>query len=149
MAVNVESGVEKERRIHADVATVWEHVSDIATLGELIPGVDAIEPDGDHWRWRIAEQQALGYSFSPKFSTDFDADEDTHVVHFRQLNGSGGGAIRLTGDGDGTNVHVGLSLSMELGIPKLLRGAARSLLHDRLSDMVGGFLEALDERVRA
>jgi carbon monoxide dehydrogenase subunit G len=127
--------------------TVWEVVSDIERHGEYMPDVKKFERTEDGWRWVFEPTRRLGFRFQPKFTVAYE-EEPPDRLEFRKVPRDGDsadadGRIELEEVDDGTRIEVRLDLSLDLPVPSMLRGRARSMLDDELDRLGSGLLQNL------
>lgn len=152
----VEAHVERDRHLDAPREHVHEVVRDIPTVARLIPRVDhAEELDGGAWRWVVEEHHALGYTVQPAFTVRIEADPPRTVRFVHEPDhdapaGRTGGGITLDASGPARTVAtVEIRVDLDLPIPRLLRGPARSLIELEVRRSVDRFLANLADEVAA
>lgn len=141
----IEANVERSLVVAAPPQRVWETVSDVSRLGELMPEVERYEPVDDGWRWVLVEQQRLGRTFQPRFTVRYELEEPERV-RFERVAAPGdsaqaGGLIAVgRSDGERTEASFRLELTVDLPVPGLLRGSVATMLSDEIRRLADGFL---------
>lgn len=133
---------------------IWALVSDPATLAELTPLIETIEPDGDLWTWQLRGITALGVSVAPSFTERMrlDAPSTIEYVHepppgTDELAGANG-TYRLTELGpDSTRLEIDIALCAELPLPKFARRAVEKVMATTMRRTGDAFAERLYDRL--
>lgn len=149
------SRIEAEYRgtatVERDKRTAWEVISDVPRHGEFMPDVASFEETDEGWRWVFEPTRRLGFRFQPKFTVSYE-EQPPDRLDFRKVQGGGddaeaGGSVKLEESDDGTRISVALDMALDLPVPSMLRGRARSMLDDELDRLGSGFLENLRSAV--
>lgn len=148
----LEASVERESTIDAQRADVWDVVSDVSRLDELMPDVEDYQHTDGGWRWRLKGRRVVGMEVRPAFTVTYELSEPETLVFAHADTSSNGtdadGRLVLREEGgSATHATLRFSLALDTPIPSLLQGRARAILVSEIQRLADGFLANLKARV--
>lgn len=133
---------------------IWAIVSDPATLAELTPLIDTIEPAGDLWTWQLKGISALGVTVAPSFTERMvlDAPARMEYVHeppagTNELAGAHGTYDLTELSPTSTRLDIDITLCADLPLPKFSRRAVEKVMATTMRRTGDAFAERLYERL--
>ena len=132
--------VERER--------LWPVISDLARYERLMPYVRShqlLPGSDDVWHWVLEPAGGLGRTVQPVFDIRY-ASRPPHAIEYSYVEGPGEavadaeGAFRLEPLGDRTRVTSILRIDLRLTVPRILAGASKRLIEQRMDKMAHGFV---------
>ncbi len=117
--------------VPAPIRSIWDAISDPATLATLTPLVRSIESNGAVWVWSLAGITALGITVAPSFTERMDFVELRRIEFSHQPPRGSDEKAGAVGtyelhpiDATCTRLAVDITLHVELPLPRL---AARTV----------------------
>lgn len=146
----LEASVERETTIGATRADVWDVVSDVSRLDELMPDVEDYRRTDEGWRWRLEGRRVVGMEVRPAFTVTYELNEPESLVFAHADTSNDGtdadGRLDLREEGSATRATLRFSLALDTPIPSLLQGRARAILVSEIQRLADGFLANLKGR---
>lgn len=141
---------ESEDVVQAPRSDVWNVLTDPDRLAPIVPRLDRIEAEGDHWRWVLLGFNVLGLTVEPSFTERmaFTPESNIRFEHApppgKRENAGASGEYRLRDSDDGgTHVWIRIQLHVDLPLPRMAGGAVRAVMRREVDRMGDGFAEGL------
>lgn len=136
--------------VDAPRGEVWDILTTPERLAPLVPRLDRIVANGDHWCWVLQGFSVLGLTVEPSFTERMFLTPETHIRFEhdppagKRENAGASGEYRLADVGDGrTSVAIRLQIHVDLPLPQLAGGAVRAVMRREVDRMGDGFSAAI------
>ena len=147
-ATNESSGV-----VSADRSTVWEVLTDPATLAEITPLLQRIEADGDLWRWHFTQVPLLGVPVTPSFTERmrFRPEERIDYDHAppdgRSERVGVDGWYTLRDVEEGTHLALALTIWVQLPLARVATPAVTRVMQSVMGHTGDGFAANFERKL--
>jgi carbon monoxide dehydrogenase subunit G len=140
--------------VPVDADTLWELITDPATLAELTPLVRSIEASGSNWRWTLNGIEGLGLKVEAVFTERMEFIDRRQIVFSHEPapghreRAAVEGVYDFTPVGDkATELRVDLTLLVDLPLPRLSKPAVEKIMESSMRLTGHRFATNLYERL--